>query len=201
MKVVTINGSHRPKKSTSRLLQIALDDFARRGWETQLIELGRTNIEFCIGCNSCLKGKPCPLLSREGDEMQGILDAIEASDAIIVGSPNYFCNVTARMKNFMDRTRPPHLAGDIYAGKVAGVICTTGLNNAGADSTGATLQRFCSVHGWLMPKPSLVTATWDIGPDEDGRVRYRTSAADDPQALEKIHRMTKSMMELAEKTH
>ena len=98
MKVVGINGSHRAGKSTSKLLQRALSVFEGAGWETELVELSRLDIEFCAGCNSCLMGKPCPLLGREGDDAQAIFDSIAAANAVILASPNYFENVSARMK-------------------------------------------------------------------------------------------------------
>lgn len=201
MKVLAINGSHRTGRSTSKLLQMALDDFAAQGWDTELIELADKHIEYCIGCNSCLRDKPCPLLSREGDQMQEVLDAIMESDAVIVGSPNYFENVTARMKTFIDRTRPQsHMEINPLAGRVAGIVCTTGLSNCGIDVTAAVLQRFCNACGWITGY-SWTVATCESGVDENGEVTYRRSADLDPQAQASLHNLTGSMMNLAQKLH
>lgn len=197
MKVVAINGSHRPGKSTSQLLQMTLGEFIAAGWEAELIELADRHIEFCLGCNACLLGKPCPLLSREDDDMREILDTLHKADAVIVGSPNYFENVSARMKNFFDRTRPAHLAGNTMAGKIAGAVATTGLNNFGIDTTVSTLHRFCEGHGWIVIGATQVVGSWEEGADESGRTRYRKSAALDPKARETALALAKSMMGVA----
>lgn len=193
MKVVAINGSHRAGKSTSVILQSILADFEGRGWQTELVELSKVNIDFCIGCNSCLMRKPCPLVE---DDFGDILKSIEESDAIILGSPNYFLNVTARMKNFMDRMRPPHLAGDVLADKVAGLVVTTGLNNAGADCAVNVLERFCDGQGWIKVGGSTVVASWEEGLMEDGRAKYRKTAALDPRGIEYSKKLVERVDEL-----
>lgn len=199
MKIVAINGSHRPGKSTSKLLQMALDDFAAQGWETELIELAHKEIDFCLGCNACLLKRPCPLYGRGNDQMNEIIDAINESDAVIVGSPNYFENVTARMKNFFDRTRPQHLAGNTMAGKISGIVCTTGLNNLGAEATKMTISKFCDGHGWITIGATQVVGSWDEGLDENGRTRYRKGAHLDPMAQKSVHHMTAQIMDLAKR--
>ena len=198
MKVVAINGSHRAGKSTSKLLQRALGAFEAAGWDVELVELAQKNFEFCAGCNSCLVGKPCPLLGREGDDGQAVFDAIEAADAVILASPNYFENVSARMKCLMDRMRAAHLPKNIFAGKVAGVLVTTGLNNSGADEASAGLTRFCVAQGWVLAGPATV-GTWEEGCGEDGRTCYRRGADADPQAQNQVEALAKSIIALAEK--
>lgn len=73
--------------------------------------------------------------------MADLVDAVRDAGVVILGIPNYFENVTARMKCFMDRMRPPDLAGNLLAGKVAGIVCTTGLSNAGSDCALGTKGR------------------------------------------------------------
>ena len=199
MKVVAINGSHRAGKSTSKLLQRALVVFEEAGWQTQLVELASCNVEFCAGCNSCLVGKPCPLLGREGDDAQAIIDALAAADAVILASPNYFENVSARMKCLMDRMRATHLPKNILAGKVAGVVVTTGLNNSGADEASAALVRFSLAQGWTLSGLARVVGTWEEGCGEDGRARYRRGADADPQAQANVEAMARSIMDVATK--
>lgn len=196
MKVVGINGSHRAGKSTSKLLQRALSVFEGAGWETELVELSRLDIEFCAGCNSCLMGKPCPLLGREGDDAQAIFDSIAAANAVILASPNYFENVSARMKCLMDRMRAVHLPKNVFAGKLAGVLVTTGLNNSGADQAASALTRFCLAQGWLLVAPAVV-GTWEEGCDEGGRTKYRRGADADPQAQKQAEALAESVIALA----
>jgi NAD(P)H-dependent FMN reductase len=60
-----------------------------------------TNLKQCIGCFRCLRdGKGfCPLK----DDRDKILEQINESDAVIFATPVYVMNVTALMKNFIDR--------------------------------------------------------------------------------------------------
>lgn len=189
MKVLAINGSHRAGKSTSAILESILEGFKGKGWETELVELSRCSMEYCCGCNSCLKQRPCPL----HDDLDGVFDSLREADAVVLGSPNYFLNVTARMKCFMDRTRPFHLAGDTLSGKVAGIVCTTGLSNAGSDNAISILKRFCDAHGWVTVGGTAVVASWEDQRISDLEVRYRKTAALDPRGIATATKMVEKI--------
>lgn len=195
MKIVAINGSHRAGKSSSKLAQRVLDVCAAQGWETQLVELAHHDIQYCIGCNSCLKQCPCPLQ----DSMTEIMAAVKEAQVVVVASPNYFEGVTARMKCFMDRTRPEHLAGNVMAGKLAGIVCTTGLGNCGSDTCVEELRRFCDGHGWITVGATKVVGSWQVGVGEDGRVQYRPGADQDPAAQKAAENLAHQLMATAEK--
>ena len=62
------------------------------------------HIEFCTNCRTCTQQEgsqrgQCPI----DDDMQGILQQIERSDAIVLASPMNFWTVTAVMKRFIER--------------------------------------------------------------------------------------------------
>lgn len=195
MKVIAINGSHRAGKSTAKLLQRTLDGMAERGWETELVELKDRNIELCAGCNSCLMGCPCPLQ----DDMPALIESLRGADVVIFGSPNYFANVTTRMKCFMDRLRPAHLPQNTLAGKAAGLVCTTGLSDEGIDCALEAMRRFCNALGWVMPGASDVVGTCQEAMGEDGTVRYRRGAHVDPKALAGADHLAVALDELGRK--
>ena len=92
MRILAINGSHRPGKGTAALLQAALDAAQGAGAETEFVELARLDIGYCIGCNACLAKPACTL----SDDMDGLVAKMKAADGIIVGSPDYFANVAVR---------------------------------------------------------------------------------------------------------
>jgi multimeric flavodoxin WrbA len=58
-------------------------------------------LEFCQGCRACFhKGEEfCPLK----DDRNILLEKMENADGIILATPNYAFQVSARMKNFLDR--------------------------------------------------------------------------------------------------
>lgn len=99
MKILGVVGSRRKNGNTSILVQEALKPFKMQGMETKLIFLGDYNINDCNGCEGCRDTYKCVV----NDDMQKIYPAILESDAIVLGSPTYFYNITADMKAFIDR--------------------------------------------------------------------------------------------------
>lgn len=182
MKILAINGSHRAGKSTAALLEAALEEARSAGAETELVELSQCNIEFCIGCNKCLSSKTCTI----DDDMTGLFDKLRAADGIILGSPDYFSNATARMVNFIDRTRSLHMVENQLKGKVGGYVTCAGLSNCGAEATGAVLQSFFNTHEMLVvhPRPegpvlgSGCTATMFAG-YADGKITWQSIHKDE----------------------
>ena len=81
------------------LVQQALDAIASKEVETELIFLGDYNIRGCTGCEGCKNTYKCVIM----DDMQKIYPLIMNSDAIVLGSPTYFYNITADMKAFIER--------------------------------------------------------------------------------------------------
>ena len=62
MKILAINGSHRAGKGTAALIEAALEEARAKGCETELVELSKCNIEYCIGCNRCASVCQCDIL-------------------------------------------------------------------------------------------------------------------------------------------
>jgi multimeric flavodoxin WrbA len=72
---------------------------------------------------------------------------MSASDAIILGSPVYFGNVTSRLKALMDRTRWMHMRENVLDGKLGAAVTHAGLRNGGQEMTQLILERFLQHHG------------------------------------------------------
>ncbi|MDN5348524.1 MAG: hypothetical protein PWP65_2089 [Clostridia bacterium] len=84
------------------MLELVLEEASRLGAETELLEITDLDIKPCKSCNQCLKVPQC---SIQDDDMGMLAAKIKAADGLVLGSPVYFGNVSARLKNFMDRTR------------------------------------------------------------------------------------------------
>jgi len=102
MKILAINGSPR-KGNNEFMLDIILNSAKENGTEAELINLRDKRINFCGGGDNCC---PKTLKCYISDDMNEIYPKLEAADIIILASPTYFSNVSARMKNFMDRCNP-----------------------------------------------------------------------------------------------
>lgn len=202
MKILAINGSHRVSENTSKLLQMALDESAALGAETELVNLAELDIEFCTGCNKCLFKPACTV----HDDMHDLKNKMLEADGIILGSPDYFGNVTARMKNFIDRTRPLHMTANRLKGKVGGFLTVSGLDNCGAEHTNYVLENFFATHEMLIvhPRPegpviaSSITGSLMAGM-KDGKPRWRRSVEEDPIAPLLARQLGKDMVELIQK--
>ncbi|MBU3183045.1 flavodoxin family protein [Clostridium psychrophilum] len=99
MNVLGVVGSSRENGNTSFLVKQALHTIESKDIKTELLFLGDYNIRGCIGCEGCKDTYKCVIM----DDMQKIYPLIENSDAIILGSPTYFYNITSDMKAFIER--------------------------------------------------------------------------------------------------
>ena len=101
MKVLAICGSPRDG-NTEAMLKSVLTGAKGRGAAIELVRLRDLKIELCDGCGSCGKTGKCRIM----DGMQPLYRKTLEADALVLGSPNYFNNVSALMKNFFDRFNP-----------------------------------------------------------------------------------------------
>ena len=96
--VLGICGSARKKGNTATLLREVLD---ATGMENELVFLSDLTIGFCTGCLSCVKNRGVCI---KDDDMKGLLGKMIAAQAIVLGSPNYYYDVSGLMKNMIDRS-------------------------------------------------------------------------------------------------
>jgi putative NADPH-quinone reductase len=103
-KVVAIVGSYRKGGTIDTAVQAILEGAREKGAETRTIYLTDQHIEFCENCRRCTQA---PGLQRgqcvQKDDLQGILDEVETADAIVLGSPVNYWNLTAIFRRFMER--------------------------------------------------------------------------------------------------
>lgn len=98
-KVLGIVGSPRHGGNTDILVARALEGARKAGAETETIFLGDLTIKECDGCHACWTGAECP----KRDDMNDIFKAINAADALVLGTPVYWYGPTALMVGFVDR--------------------------------------------------------------------------------------------------
>ena len=105
MKFVAFNGSPSGKASaTGRIIEAFLAGARRAGVETDCYHLCEYNIEQCRGCFSCWFHSPGQCGLR--DDMPELLRTCQTADVVCFGSPVYSWNMTALLKNFVDRLVP-----------------------------------------------------------------------------------------------
>ncbi len=102
MKAVAFNGSPRTGGNTEFLLKTALAEIAKEGIETELIQVGGQIMRGCTACCWCRESdeKRCVI---DTDPLNSYLDKMRQADAILLGSPTYFADLTPEMKALIDR--------------------------------------------------------------------------------------------------
>ena len=103
LKVLSIVGSPR-KQSTYKLIKAVTEAVAEKGnVETELVHLSDFDIEHCFGCDDyCEKTGEC----KVKDDMEKLYPKLKEADALVIGTPTYYWNVTGLVKDFIDRTTP-----------------------------------------------------------------------------------------------
>jgi multimeric flavodoxin WrbA len=201
MKIIAINGSHRKGKNTATLLNALLEEATAGGATTELLELTDYNIKHCLSCNKCLGRPQCSITD---DDMAAIGDKLLAADGIVLGSPVYWGNVTALMKNFMDRTRYMHMVKNMLAGKVGAAVTNAGLRNGGQEMALRIMEAFLAAQGL-----NVVDSRDQDGPImysgvagslladvKDGKVVWRKSVLEDEAAMLAARQLGRNMVKL-----
>ncbi|RDG33746.1 flavodoxin family protein [Oceanispirochaeta sp. M1] len=100
MKILAVVGSKRKNGNTAALIEKTLSAFQNsEDFSVETLFLGEMNFVGCNGCEGCSKSNQCVIK----DDMQRAYILLREADAVIIGSPTYFYNVSSDMKKFIDR--------------------------------------------------------------------------------------------------
>ncbi|MFZ7125823.1 MAG: flavodoxin family protein [Desulfobacterales bacterium] len=206
MKAIAINGSHRKGKNTAAMLGLVLDVLEQGGVATELLEVSDLNIEFCNACNRCLRKTEC---SIQDDDMPMVGRKLMAADAVIIGSPVYFSNVTSRLKRLMDRTRWMHMAENLLEGKLGAALTCAGLRNGGQEMTQLILERFLQGHGiHIVEARDPRSGIYNLGPigtlfgSFDGTsIHWNKNALEDSLAVKTCQVLGQNLLRQVQESH
>lgn len=104
MRVVAICGSYRQGGAIDQAVEAVLAGAREKGAETRTFHLREQNIEFCTNCRQCMQ-QPGEEWGRcvQKDDLEKILAAVKAADALVLGAPVNCYNVTAIFRRWMER--------------------------------------------------------------------------------------------------
>jgi multimeric flavodoxin WrbA len=130
MKKVTAFIGTQTRRNTYRAVQEFEKNLKQYGEiDFEYLFLSDHKLEFCRGCKLCFDTgeENCPIK----DDRDLLLDKMQVSDGVIFATPSYAFQLSARMKNFFDRTaftnhRPR------YFGKTCTALVTQGIFGGGA---------------------------------------------------------------------
>lgn len=157
MFALAINASPRKKGNTETLINHVLEPIKKAGWQTETVKIGGKPMSGCIACMQCLKQKnnQCAITR---DNFNDIYALMSKADAIILGTPTYFTDVTAEMKALIDRAGYVSLCnGRSFAGKIgAGVVA---VRRGGATHAFDTINHLFQISGMIIPGSRY----WNMG--------------------------------------
>ncbi len=100
MKALALNGSSRENGNTSLIIRTIFDIFSHNAIDSEAISLSTSEINPCKACFACKGQQRCV---RIDDDFGTIFEKMKASDIIILGSPVYSADISAKMKLLLDR--------------------------------------------------------------------------------------------------
>ena len=157
MKALAINGSPRKRGNTEMLLRKVLVPLAAAGWDTEFVQLGGQSIRGCQACFQCFKRKNSRCSQKE-DFFNPCFKKMVAADAIILGSPTYFTDVSAEMKALLDRSGLVSLAnGGLFRGKIGASVVA--VRRGGGTHAFDTMNHIFLMSGVIVPGSTY----WNLG--------------------------------------
>lgn len=189
MKVIAINGSPRSGGNTFRMLDLLLDTLRQEGIETELLQVGGTDIRGCRSCYACVRNKDRKCSANDG-VFAGIFEKMVGADGIVLASPTYFADITPELKALIDRAGfVSRVNGGLFRHKVGAAVVSL--------RRGGGIHAFDSInHLFQISQMFIVGSTyWNLGFGG----REGSEVLHDAEGLENMRDLGSSMAFLLER--
>jgi len=164
MKAVAINGSPRKAGNTETLLREVLKPLDAAGWQTTFIQVGGAKIRGCTACFKCFENKDLRCAVKN-DILNDCLAEMLTADAIIMGSPTYFTDVTAELKALIDRSGLVSIAnGTAFCGKIGAAVVA--VRRGGGTHVYDSINHMFLMSGMIVPGSSYWNLGFGLNPGE-----------------------------------
>lgn len=157
MKVIAINGSPRAGGNTEIMLNKVLEPLEAAGWSTEYYKIGGNLVRGCLACFKCfeMKNQRCVLNS---DKINECLEKIYAADAVLLGSPTYFADVSSELKALLDRAGMVSIAnGGVLKGKIGAAVVA--VRRGGGTHVFDTINHMFLMSSMIVPG----SIYWNLG--------------------------------------
>lgn len=157
MKVVVFNGSPRNEGVTHKCLNIVMEELKTAGIEVDYNWIGMDKLQGCISCYRCAQNrdKKCAVKT---DKLNDYLEKMLGADGIILGSPTFFADTSARMKALIERAGLVcKVNGDLLKHKAGAAVVA--VRRAGATHVFSSLNYFFLINQMFVVGSSY----WNLG--------------------------------------
>jgi multimeric flavodoxin WrbA len=122
MKVLAVSGSARKNGNTRMLLEAVLAPLRAAGHDCELVELAGKDVRGCTACMKCREALDKQCHGRK-DFVNELLPRLWEADAILLGSPTYFADLSAETKALVDRAGYVSMAnGGLLVRKIGAAV-------------------------------------------------------------------------------
>jgi multimeric flavodoxin WrbA len=158
MKVTAFNGSPRKDGNTAIMLQEALKPIEAAGIQTEIVQVGGNLVHGCKACYWCFDHPDRKRCVVDDDLMNEWMGKMFASDAVLLGSPTYFADVSTEMKALIDRAGLVNRAGgNLLRRKPAAAVVA--VRRAGATHAFDTMNHFFLIGEMIV----VGSCYWNMG--------------------------------------
>jgi multimeric flavodoxin WrbA len=171
MKVVAFNGSPRKNGNTEILINEVFKILEEKGVKTELVRIGGKKVNGCIACMKCRK-KADGRCHQDNDLINECIKKMIRADAIIIGSPTYFADLTSETKALIDVAGYAlRGAGNPLRRKLGAAVVA--VRRAGAIHTFDSINHFFLINEMIVPGSSYWNISYgrekgDVLKDEEG---------------------------------
>jgi len=185
-KIIAINGSPRKDGNTAHMLKTVLDVCSKAGHETELYQAGGREVRGCLACYGCIDR---PGRCATDDWINELYPKMAEADAILIGSPTYFADLTPEVKAIIDRTGFVSRFDDMRFSRKIGAGVSA-VRRAGSIHVLDSINHFFLISDMIIPGSSYWNLCLANDPDE-----YK----DDDEGVETMERLGENIVWLLEK--
>jgi len=169
-KILAVNGSPRHDGNTAHMLETVLIICKEAGFKTELYQAGGLTVKGCMACGSCFKKHPGRCVTD--DWMNELYGKMKEADAIVLGSPTYFSDLTPELKAIIDRCGYLTRSEDISLSRKVGAAVSA-VRRAGSIHTLDSIQHFFLINDMIVVgssywNMSIARVFDDYEKDEEG---------------------------------
>lgn len=115
-KIIIVDGGPRKTFNTASMLKKVAEGAASvDGMEVETVRLYGLDYKGCMSCMACKVKGLASQVCKFKDALTPVLESIAEADGLVLGSPNYFGEVTAQMRAFLERLAFPWLSYNDYS--------------------------------------------------------------------------------------